>query len=130
HGRNALSSAWTLTYGVAYQLWSRYQARAAIIADDITNNCNGNAGCASVFARTATPEFDARDLWIPQVGVETLWGDQRWELGYRFKDSIFRGLPTGGSTNYLDPPRHDFWLGATFPLSNGWSWGANAQVSR
>lgn len=129
HGRNAVSDAITVTYGVAYQLWSRYQARAAIIADDIANNCNGNSGCASVFARTATPEFDARDLFVPQAGLELRQGDNRWELGYRFKDSIFRGLPTGGSTNYLDPPRHDFWLGGTFPLSNGWAWGANVQVS-
>lgn len=130
HGRSALGDSLAVTYGVAYQLWSRYQARAAIIADDIDNNCNGNAGCAPVFARTETPEFDARDLFVPQVGLELLRGDNRYEIGYRFKDSIFRGLPTGGNTNYLDPPRHDFWLGGTFALAGGWQWGANLQVSR
>jgi hypothetical protein len=131
HGRNALTSegGFAVTYGLAYQLWSRYQARAAIIADDINNNCNGNSGCTPVFARTQTPEFDARNLFVPQVGIELLRGDNRYELGYRFKDSIFRGVPTG-NTNYLDPPRHDFWLGATFALANGWQWGANLQVSR
>ncbi|MBS1959587.1 MAG: hypothetical protein JST80_08965 [Bdellovibrionales bacterium] len=129
HGKSALSSKLNLTYGVAYQLWSRYQARAAIIANDIQNNCNGNAGCSTVFSKTLTPSFTARNLFVPQVGIEILSGDDRFEVGYRFKDSIFAGVPTG-TGNYLDPPRHDFWFGATFVLKNGWEWGADLQVSQ
>lgn len=129
HGKNALGNSFNVTYGVAYQLWSRYQARAAIIGSDIQNNCNGNAGCATVFSKTLTPGFTARNLFVPQVGLEILIGDARYEVGYRYKDSIFADVPTG-TGNYLDPPRHDAWLGASYPLSNGWEWGVNLQVSQ
>jgi hypothetical protein len=120
--------ATTIRPGVAYQLWSRYQARAATIAGDITNNCNGNAGCSTVFAPTGSPEFAARNLLVPELSIDQQLGDHHIDFGYRFKDSIFSGLPTGAG-NYLDPPRHDLWLGLRWITSRGWEIGVNLQGS-
>ena len=128
-GKNQLNETWAVVWGVAYQLWGGYQAGAAVIEQNVTNQCNGNGGCSSSFSASQPPGFKARNLIVPEAGFELSLGGNRYDLAYRFKDSIFNGVPTGAG-NYLDPPRHDILLGATFPTKGGWEWNVQAQISR
>jgi len=109
---------WAVDLGISYQLWSRFQSRAAVIND-----------VSGTFTNGLAPSFTPRNLLVPRISIEKNFGMQRWELGYEFKDSIFKDTPSANG-NYLDPPRHSFSLAALFPLSSGWEWGASLQVSR
>jgi hypothetical protein len=128
-GKTVLSDVVKLKWGASYQLWSGYQARAALIQNSIQNNCNGNAPCSGTFSPSLAPSSKGRNLIVPEAGFEFQVGDNRYEIGYRYKDTIFKDLPTENG-NYLDPPRHDVMLGVTFPTKAGWEWSLNAQVSR
>jgi hypothetical protein len=110
--------SWAANLGVSYQLWSRFESRAAVI-----NNIS------STFSNGLAPAFQTHNLLVPRVAIEKAFGGQRWELGYEYKGSIFKGTP-GSNGNYLDPPRHSFSLGVIFPFSSGWELGVTTQVSR
>jgi hypothetical protein len=109
---------WNLGLGISYQLWTGYQARAAVIED-----------VSGTFSNGLAPAFKTRNLLVPRVSLEKRFQSSRWELGYQFKDSIFNSTPSGNG-NYLDPPRHTGVIGAIFPISSGWEFGANLQVAR
>lgn len=123
-----ITPEWRLIPGVSYQWWSRFPVRAAVISGDIQNNCNGNAGCSSVFSGTLSPEYEARNLWVPELAVAYRMSSLEATVGYRFKDSIFSGLPTGVG-NYLDPPRHDWLLQLSLATQVGWKWILGVQHS-
>lgn len=113
-----LSNSAKLGMGVSYQLWTGYEPRAAVIS-----NVSGT------FSNGLSPSFKTANIFVPRVSFEKSFGQERWELGYEYKDSIFKETP-GNNGNYLDPPRHSFNFGAVFPVSTGWEFGANLQVSR
>jgi hypothetical protein len=129
-GKNRVSPLLAVKWGLSYQLWSGYQARAALIKG-ANADCSQSGGnpCNSNFSGSLAPAFQARNLFVPEAGLEFQIGNNRYDIGYRFKDSIFKGLPTDNG-NYLDPPRHDVMLGVTFPTKSGWEWHVNTQVSR
>ncbi len=130
NGKNRLSDSWNVLWGLSYELWSRYQARAAVIQSTVPTSCPDNAGtCTPVFNAGLTPAFQGRDLWVPELGFERLFGDIRIQLSYRYKDSIFKDVPTLNG-NYLDPPRHDFKYTAIIPTISGLLWNFSIQVSR
>ncbi len=125
-----LSSAVHLKYGVSYELWSGYQARAAVIKSDIPVSCpSGSTNCAPRFSSGQSPAFKARNLWVPEGGVAFDFDQNSLEFDYQYKDSIFTGLPTG-TGNYLDPPRHDFQVEFTHHLLSGMNVEIHALVSR
>ena len=111
-------STWAIGLGVSYQLWSGFESRAAVI-----NNISGT------FSNGLTPSFKACNLVVPRAAIEKAIGMQHWELGYEFKDSIFKDTPSGNG-NYLDPPKHSFDLGVIFPSTSGWELGVKLLVSR
>ena len=110
--------SWHLGWGASYQLWSGYEARAAVIS-----------GISGTFSNGQAPQFKTRTLLVPRVSLEKRFERARWELEYQFKDSIFTDTPSG-SGNYLDPPRHTAVLSAMLPLGEGMEWGASIQVAR
>jgi hypothetical protein len=144
-GKQEFTDSFDVKWSASYQLWSGYQARAATITP-APNTCPvGQADCAGTFSPSAAPDSQGRNILVPEVVFEffvprTVAADDptqkpielpktRLQLGYRYKASIFKGLPTGNG-NYLDPPRHDLLLSALFNLKNGWQWSINTQVSR
>ncbi len=130
-GKNRLSDGLLVKYSLSYQLWSHYEARAAVIQSDVPISCPSGAGnCTSQFSSGQEPSFHARNILVPEVEFDFTTGQgDTLETGYRYKDSIFSGLPTGNG-NYLDPPRHDVIIGFTHVTEKGWSWHVNGQVSR
>ena len=135
-GKNALSDSFQIKWALGYQLWSGYQAHAALMTAPVPNSCSGGitgGNCTSTFSPTQSPDFHARNLLIPEVTLEWSPGEGhflgRTFMGYRYKDSIFSDLPKG-NTNYLDPPRHDLLWGAVFPFKSRMELKVNAQVSR
>jgi hypothetical protein len=129
-GRTGLSENWALLWGISYELWSHFEAPAAVIQTISTNSCNGQANCSNSFSPSQAPSFQARDIVVPEAAVEWITGSDRWQLGYRYKESIFKTLPTSDNTNYLDPPRHDLLAQVTVPIVKTWQLTLNAQVSR
>lgn len=130
NGKNKVADDLALKYGLSYELWSGYQAHAAVIQSAVPINCpSGAANCEPQFSSGLTPSFKARNIFIPEVAFDWSLGRDTLEFGYRFKDSIFKGLPTGNG-NYLDPPRHDLVLGFTHPTEKGWEWNIHGQVSK
>lgn len=127
-GKTALNDWMKLKWGASYQLWNGYQTRAALIQNEIQNNCS-DPSCTGTFSPSQAPSYKARNLIVPEAGLEFQSGNNRYEIGYRYKDSIFKDLPTQNG-NYLDPPRHDVLAGVTFPTKAGWEWSLRAQVSR
>ncbi len=126
-----LSDQIKLLYGVSYQLWSRFQAPAAVINGVTTNNCNGQSGCSTTFSPGLAPAFQAHNIFVPTLGVQWQQGEHRYQVRYRYKDSIFKGLPTTNqSGNYLDPPRHDLLLETGFLFASGVELSFHGQVSR
>jgi hypothetical protein len=128
-GTAELNSSFGIKYGLSYQWWSRYTAHAAVIRSSVPVNCNGNAGCNSVFTSGLDPSFIAHNLLVPESVLEYRFGSDQLSLGYRFKDSIFSNLPSGNS-NYLDPPRHDLDLGYSSRTLAGWEWKIHLGLSR
>ena len=129
-GKNNISSKWNGSWALSYELWSRYQARAAVIQSSVPASCPDNPGsCTPVFNAGQSPAFQGRDLWVPELGLEYLWGDIHLQLDYRYKDSIFKDVPKLNG-NYLDPPRHDFKLTAIFPTLSGAAWSVYLAGSR
>jgi len=129
-GKTRLNKVVQLKWGASYQLWNGYQARAALIKS-VTSDCSQSGGnnCSTTFSSSLAPAYRARNLIVPEAGFAFQWGDNLYEIDYRFKDSIFKDLPTENG-NYLDPPRHDVILGVTIPTRSGWEWSLHAQVSR
>ncbi len=109
---------WMLALGCSYQLWSGFESRAAVI-----NNVS------STFSNGLAPSFKTKNLFVPRVAINKSFGNQKFELGYEYKDSIFKETPSGNG-NYLDPPRHSFQFGVIFPFSSGWDFSTSLQVSR
>jgi len=128
-GKVHLTETTAILWGASYEMWSRFQAPAAIIQGPVQNNCNGQSGCNSSFSPGLTPAFQARDLIVPTLGIQWQMADNRYQFTYRFKDSIFKNTPTSNG-NYLDPPRHDAMFQVTFPFASGFEWSLHAQVSR
>lgn len=117
--RYQVSDTWILGLGVSYQLWSGYETRAAVIRD-----------ISGTFSNGQDPARKTTNLLVPRIAIEKKFGERRYELGYEFKDSIFKTTPYSGNGNYLDPPRHSFTLGAIFPFASGWELGTSVQVTR
>jgi hypothetical protein len=113
-----VSDSFKLGLGCSYQLWTGYEPRAAVI-----NNISGT------FSNGLSPSFKAANLFVPRISFEKDFAQERWELSYEYKDSIFKDTPSNNG-NYLDPPRHSFGLSAFFPVSTGWELGASLQVAR
>ncbi len=128
-GKHVITDTYTAKWGLSYQLWSGYQASAAVIQAPTLDQCPTPGSCNLSLSSSQPPSFKARNLLVPEVGVEMLKGNNRYQVGYRYKDSIFSDLPTANG-NYLDPPRHDLLLGVVFPTRKGWEWSVNATVSR
>lgn len=129
-GENRVSEKLFLKYGLSYELWSGYQARAAVIRSDIPVSCpSGASDCTPQFSSGQLPAFKARNLWVPELGMVIALGKDSIEWDYQFKDSIFKSVPTG-TGNYLDPPRHDLKLGFTHPAESGLEWNIHTSVSR
>jgi hypothetical protein len=131
-----ISHVWQLSPNVVlrpslgYELWTGFQSPAAVIVNSVPNNCNGQPGCTATFSPGAQPEYRARNIWVPAVGVA--FGqieNGQFRLGYRYKFSIFESTPTGIG-NYLDPPRHDGLIGYRFALQSGIELGYFIQGSR
>ena len=130
NGQNKLFDNLNFKYGLSYELWSGYEARAAVIQSDVPIDCPSGAGnCEPQFSSGQEPSFKARNIWVPEVAFDYVMQNDTLEFGYRFKDSIFAGLPTG-TGNYLDPPRHDVLVGFTHQTEKGWTWNIHGQVSR
>ena len=131
NGKNKLTSDVTVKYGVSYQLWSGYEPRAAVIQSAIPVSCPAGAGnCTPQFSSGVEPSFKARNIFVPEAAFDFALGrGDTLEVGYRFKDSIFEGLPTG-TGNYLDPPRHDGIVQFTHLTEKGWTWNIHGQLSR
>jgi hypothetical protein len=126
-----LSSDLNLVAGISYQMWGRFTPRALVIQSGVNVNCNGNGSCSSLFSSGSSPVYSARNLWVPLLGLSQKFGDQEFQLNYRFKDSIFRTLPDGNSLgNYLDPPRHELRLGWNHVTQRGWGVSLFLDVSR
>ena len=109
---------WSVQLGLSFQLWSGFVSRSAVIES-----------VSGTFSNGIGPEFKARNLLVPRIGIEKGFTSSRWSLDYAFKDSIFAQTPSGVG-NYLDPPRHTASVGAVFPLRSGWEWGTSLQVAR
>lgn len=130
NAKTRVSDLLGLKYGLSYELWSGYEARAAIIQSNVQVNCPAGAGnCVSLFSSGLTPSFKARNLLIPELLADFSLGDDSLGVGYRYKDSIFKDLPTG-TGNYVDPPRHDFLVSYNHLSKSGWQWNIHANVSR
>jgi hypothetical protein len=127
---NAITDSFRMKWGASYQLWSRYQVRAAVISGDIPTQCDGNGACATYFSPTGVPSSKPRDILVPEIVAEFHSGSNRYQIGYRYKPSIFEGLPTGDNTNYVDPPRQDLYLGAILTTKGGWEWNLHGRVSK
>jgi hypothetical protein len=128
-GRNDLSNSVAIKYGVTYELWTGFQAPAAVIQTGNVTCPTGVTDCTSQFSSGLTPGYKTRNIWVPEVGFVFKSGDNFFDVDYRFKDSIFNSVPTGVG-NYLDPPRHDFLFGFTHPTPAGWQWNIHMTVSR
>jgi hypothetical protein len=133
-GQIDLTPSIAIRPGISYQLWSGFKSRAAVIQTTGSGSCPSGspADCTSQFSSGATPEFTARNLFIPELGFKFKtdhFNLDTLEFDYQYKDSIFAGLPTGIG-NYLDPPRHDFLFGFTHITKAGWQWNIHTSLSR
>jgi len=130
NAQNEFSRKLTFLWGASYQLWSGYTTRAAIIQTPVSVTCpSGSTNCTAQFSSGAFPEFKARNLLVPEIGLKLGLGDDSLEFDYDYKDSIFANLPAGVG-NYLDPPRHDFQLSFTHPTVSGVAWNIHGNLSR
>lgn len=126
-GQSDLSPSLLLKYGVSYELWGGFKTRAAVV-----DSCpSGPTNCTSQFSSGQAPQYRARNIFVPEVGINwsAFESASFLEFEYQFKDSIFKGTPSGVG-NYLDPPRHDFKLGYTHLTQAGWQWNIHGTVSR
>jgi hypothetical protein len=87
---------------VDYQFWGDFEAPALLITP--SPGVNITAG--------GTPPFAVRNILVPRVAHEwAITPRVILRAGYSFRPSIFDGAPNGAS-NYLDPSRDIFTLGA------------------
>ncbi|MBC7397547.1 MAG: hypothetical protein H7333_08895 [Bdellovibrionales bacterium] len=116
-GENRLNESFLVKYGISYELWSGYQARAAVVHSD------------TQFSSGLLPAFQARNLWVPEAGLVFGLGMDALEADYQYKNSIFMDVPRGNG-NYLDPPRHDLKLAWIHPTQSGIEWNFHTSLSR
>jgi hypothetical protein len=94
-----------------YQLWSKFEA-ATFTSDPALGNCT-ISGCGSDIASIKRPDYRYRDIVIPKIGHEVVFGKTTFRAGYAFRPGIIRGLPQDAG-NALDPSKHIFSVGAGF----------------
>lgn len=102
------SATRTLFLQLDYQAWSKFESPTIRILDPQTSTCAPNCGVKFVEGRNLAPK--TRDLWIPRVGHSWKWEDQTIRLGYTFRQSIYKMLPTEAG-NAIDPDEHRVGLG-------------------
>ncbi len=103
---------------VDYEAWSRYRPPALAIDSTETANCSGSA-CSGgvVVSGSKNPSAAFKDLWVPRIGIELTSLPLTPRVGYSYRGSILKALPSG-SGNLLDPPRHIFAGGLTVPFEH------------
>lgn len=86
-----------------YQAWSKFESPTIRILDPQTSTCAPSCGVKFVESRNLA--LATRDLWIPRVGHAWSWERQTLRLGYSFRQSIYKMLPTEAG-NAIDPDEH------------------------
>ena len=99
-----------------YQAWSRFQAPALLISQAEVSRCESNdpADCPAGGLKISPgvpADQQYRNILVPRLGVEKVVRDGvTLRLGYAYRPSILKGLPTGAGNN-LDPSKHQLNLG-------------------
>jgi len=103
-----------------FQQWNNYQPPSLNIKNPETGQCedeSGTTGCSQGVNITASinPDYDLKNIFIPRIGHEIKYPWATLRVGYSYKPSIFKSLPTE-SGNFLDPAKHSvsFGTGHTF----------------
>jgi|GEM_PF-554339 hypothetical protein len=118
---------------VDYQVWSQYKTPALIISQAQTSRCTSSnpADCPGGGLKInpgANPDQSYRNILVPRLGVEKeLSEGVALRLGYAYRPSILRDLPTGAG-NYLDPSKHQLNLGMGFEFKRFLSYDFPARV--
>lgn len=94
-----------------YQAWSRFSTPSINIQKPTTGEGGVN------FSPSQNPSFKFKDIWIPRIGHEVTFDFISFRVGYGFRPSILKDLPTGAG-NYLDPPKHIYTAGIGFKFSH------------
>lgn len=97
-----------------WQRWSRMKSSAEVITQPTVEDCSGP--CGLDLSASANPDVRFRDIFVPRIAEEIRSGLFTYRLGYLFRPSIIRGLPTGNG-NSLDPSVHSVSAGL------GWNLG-------
>ena len=110
HAHNA-----RLFWQLDYQAWGKFQAPALLIQDPSITDC-ADTSCGMNISSGNNPKFDYKNIFVPRIGEEISIGKTAFRLGYSYRPSFLKNLPTEAG-NYLDPPKHMMGIGAGFEFS-------------